>query len=174
MRFRDDQKGFSIIELVIIVAIVSIMASLSLTMLGRIKYANTEKMVDYVYDALKKLQITAMSKEQHTFLHIYKEGDAYYFMTSDSPTYSASTMGTNGTSLGNNIKIYKVLNSPTGTETEITGSTRIVVSYKKDGRIRESEGGTTLENVQKIVIKGSYTAEITINHKTGKCVVEKK
>ncbi len=174
MRFRDDQKGFTLIELVIVAAIVTIMASLSLTMLGRIKYANTEKMVNYVYDALKKLQITAMSKSEANYLHIYKDGDSYYYITSTSPTYNASTMGTNGTSLGGNIKIYKVIGAG-GSETEITGSHRIALSYKKDGCVREKDSaGNALEDIRKIVIKGSYEVEIRINPKTGKCVVEKR
>ena len=174
MRFRDDQKGFTLIELVIVAAIVTIMSSLSLTMLGRIKYANTEKMVNYVYDALKKLQIKAMSKSEPSYLHIYKEGDTYYFIQSSSSTYSSSTMGTQGTSLGGNIKIYKVVGA-TGSETEITGGTRIALSYKKDGCPRKTDAsGNALEDIRKIVIKGSFDAEIRINPKTGKCVVEKQ
>ena len=174
MKFRDNQKGFTLVELVIVTAIVSIMASLSLTMLGRIKYANTEKTVNYVYDALKKLQITAMSKEEHSYLHIYKEGKNYYYVTSSSPDYSSTSMGTNGTSLGGNIKIYKVLAGET-TEREIDGTTRIVISYKKDGRLREKNSNDDpMEKIEKIVIKGSYTVEIEFNFKTGKCVAEKK
>ncbi|MBR4734195.1 MAG: prepilin-type N-terminal cleavage/methylation domain-containing protein [Lachnospiraceae bacterium] len=173
MRFRDDQKGFTIVELVIVTAIVTIMASLSLTMLGRIKYANTEKMVNYVYDALKKLQITAMSKSDPYYLHIYKEGDEYYYITSTSSTY-LSSMGTNGTSLGGNIKIFKVVGAG-GTEEEIVGNKRIAISYRKDGRIREKDAsGSALEDIRKIVIKGSFDVEIRINHETGKCVAEKR
>ena len=174
MRFRDDQKGFTLIELVIVAAVVTIMASLSLTMLGRIKYANTEKMVNYVYDALKKLQITAMSKSEANYLHIYKEGDTYYYITSTSPSYHAASMGTKGTSLGGNIKIYKVVGA-LGSDEEITGGTRIAISYKKDGCIREKDAdGHALEDIRKIVIKGSFDVEIRINPKTGKCVVEKR
>lgn len=173
MRFRDDQKGFTIVELVIVTAVVTIMASLSLTMLGRIKYANTEKMVNYVYDALKKLQITAMSKSDPYYLHIYKEGDEYYYITSTSSTY-LSSMGTNGTSLGGNIKIFKVVGA-LGTEEEIVGNKRIAISYRKDGRIREKDAsGSALEDIRKIVIKGSFDVEIRINHETGKCVAEKR
>lgn len=173
MRFRKDQKGFTFIELVIVIAIVGIMASLSLTMLNRIKYSNTEKMVTYVSDELKKLQIVAMSKEQHRYLHIYKEGNEYYMITSNSPTYNALTMGTKGFSLGSNITIYKVIGA-SGAETEITGATRIVISYKKDGKMRKKDSADNdMEDIRKIVIVGSYTAEIRLNPETGKSVVVK-
>ena len=168
MRFQEDQKGFTLVELVIVTAIVAIMAALSLTMLGRIKFANTEKMVTNISDALSKAQILAMSKETPRYLHIFKIGNDYYVEINEST--SLPTSGNNATALGSQITISKVVGVG-GTETEITSGTQVVISFKKDGTLRS---GGTLEDIRKIVVKGSYEAEIRINPKTGKHVTEKR
>ena len=167
MRFHEDQKGFTLVELVIVAAIVSIMAALSLTMLARIKYTNTEKMVTYVTDSFSKIQILAMSKETPRYLHVYRLDGDYYVCINESAT---STAGKNGTSLGSNVKVYKVVGAG-GSDELITDSVHAVISYKKDGTIRE---GDALEDIRKIVVSGSYTVEIRINHKTGRIVTEKR
>lgn len=166
MRFHEDQKGFTLVELVIVTAIVAIMAALSLTMLARIKYANTEKMVTHVTDALSKLQILAMTKETPRYMHIYKVGDDYYVCVNDS---AVSTDGKGGNCLGSNIEIYKVVGDG-GDEELVTSITQAVVSFKRDGTLRTVGS----EDIRKIVVCGSFDTEIRINPKTGKHFAEKR
>ena len=172
MRICKDHKGFSILELVVAIGIIGILASLSLTVLGRLKYANTEKMVTLVTDALRKQQVLAMSKnsqDESTYLHIYKVDKTYYMISSTESTYNSSTMGTHGTSLGTNITIYKRLPSgETYTDKEISGDDRIVIAYKKDGALKYPSG----ENIKAIVIEGRYKTIITLNKETGRFIRE--
>ena len=167
MRFQKDQTGFTIVEVVIVTAIVAILASLSLTMLARIKYANTEKMVTYVTDSMSKAQILAMTKGTPRYLHIFRIGNEYFLEINESTTVPSS--GSNATSIGSNLKIFKVVGDG-GSESEITSGHQAVISFKRDGTLRT----TGSEDIRKIVIKGSFDVEIRINAKTGKFVAEKK
>ncbi len=166
MRFHEDQKGFTLIEVVIVTAIVAVLASLSLTMLARIKYANTEKMVTSVSDAMTKAQVLAMTKGTPRYLHIYKYGSDYYTCINESLT---STAGSGGNCLGSNLKIYKVVGEG-GSDIQITDSVQAVISFKRDGTLRTTDS----EEISKIVVEGSYTAEISINSKTGRHFTEKR
>jgi len=166
MRFHEDQKGFTLIEVVIVTAIVAVLASLSLTMLARIKYANTEKMVTSVSDAITKAQVLAMTKETTRYLHIYKYGSDYYTCVNESLT---TTDGNGGNCLGSNIKVYKQVGDD-DSDVLITDTIHAVISFKRDGTLRT----TGSENVKVIVVEGSYTAEIKINEKTGRHYTEKR
>ena len=168
MKFHEDQNGFTLVEVVIVTAIVAVLASLSLTMLGRIKYANTEKLVTHITDSMSKAQILAMSKATPRYLHIFKIGNNYYVEITESMT--APSSGSNATNLGSQIKIFKVVGEA-GAETEITSGTQALLSFKKDGTLRD---GDSLEDIRKIIVKGSYEVEISINKKTGKHIVEKR
>lgn len=166
MRFHEDQKGFTLVELVIVVAIVAIMAALSLTMLARIKYANTEKMVTNVTDAVSKLQILAMTKATPRYLHVYMVGDDYYVCINESPT---ATDGKGGNCLGSNLKMYKVIGDA-GSDELITATEQAVMSFKRDGTLRT----VGAEDIRKIVVCGSFDTEIRINPKTGRHYAEKR
>ena len=166
MRFHEDQKGFTLIEVVIVTAIVAVLASLSLTMLARIKYANTEKMITSVSDAMTKAQVLAMTKETPRYLHVYKYGSDYYTCINESLTL---TDGAGGNCLGSNLKIYKVIGDD-ATDIQISDTVQAVMSFKRDGTLRT----TGSEDVRKIVVEGSYTAEIRINSKTGRHYTEKR
>lgn len=166
MWFHEDHKGFTLIEVVIVTAIVAILASLSLTMLARIKYANTEKMITNVEDAMTKTQVLAMTKETPRYLHIYKVGTDYYTCVNEN---ASTTDGTGGNCLGSNLKIYKEVGDDE-TDVLITDTVHAVISFKRDGTLRT----TGSEDIRKIVVDGSYAAEIRINPKTGKHYTEKR
>ena len=167
MNFHKDQKGFTMVELVIVTAVIMLMAVFSVTMIGRLRYAKTEQVVEAVFNALRKHQINCMSKGK-TYLHIYKISDEYFIKTSDSFTNSCED--TNGYSLGSNVTIKKnEWNEAAHTEviTEINGTGQLIISYKKDGSF-DFLGN----DIREIIIVGQSDHVIKLNKSTGKSVLE--
>ena len=166
---KIDQKGMSLVEIILVIALVGILAGTSVSMIGYVHYANTKKTVEAVDAALDKQQVNAMSKAGKSYLYIYKLSDGYYMkqLTDELTTFDGTKLDTNGKKLsGNGTEIY--LESESGTL--VDGSSFVRICYKKTG-IFDKEvlvDGTECTNVEKIVVKGNGTYTITLVEETGK------
>lgn len=163
MNFRKDQRGFTLVEVVVVVAIIVILASFSLNMIGRLRYAKSEQVVESISSALNKHQINCMSKGK-SYLHIYKINNEYYMKVSDSS--SATVEDANGYSIGSN-NVLKKLVKDAAAATEITGTGQLVLSFKKDGSF-DFVG----DEITEIQVTGGNDFKIKLNKTTGKHVVE--
>ncbi len=167
---KTNQKGMSLIEIIIVIALVGILAGTSVTLIGHVHYANTKKTVESMDSALDKLQVNSMSKQDKTYLYIYKLSDGYYMkqLTDVITTFDGTKFDSNGTKLsGNSTQVY--LESESGTL--VDGNVFIRISYKKSGVFDKETitGSTELgTNVDKIVVKGNGTYTITLVGATGK------
>lgn len=176
---RRDQKGFSLIEVIIVIAMIGIFAGISVSMMGHIRYADTKKTVESVSSALEKQRINTMSKAGTPYLYIYKLSDGYYMkQVSDRSdncitTFDSSVFTSDGLKIaGNNAEIY--IDSETGTKVDSTSFIRI--AFTKNGvfetaKVSETDS-TERTNVSRIVIKGSGSYTITLVKATGKHIVE--
>lgn len=170
-----NQKGFSLIELIIVIAIIAVLAGASVAMFGHISYANTKKAAAEVDSALSKLRLDTMSDAEHEYLYIYPWTDGYYMKLVDA-NESVTTVKDNihlnggGTRLcGTNVEIYA-----DGRTTPISGEEFIRVAYKKNGTFlvetdTPPKQGT---NASTIEIRGSGTYKISLDYTTGKHYME--
>ena len=160
MRFQEDQRGFSLVEMVVTIAIIAIVAGLSINLIGHIGAANSEKVVQAISSSMSKVQVNAMKKapEEKPYLYIYSVGDTYYMITSTESSFNTATMGTNGTELGSGVKIYK---GGIGAGNLVSSTNPIQISYMKDGSF--ITGVTDC-----FYIKGKTTYKVKLNQKTGK------
>lgn len=168
MRFRNDQKGFSLIEMIIVFAIIGIMAGFAIRVTGYLKLANSEKATKTLEGALGKQQAKAMSKGTKNYLYIYEISGTYYVCASEVNCSSrdVSVMSKDsGSVLGNNMTIYSV--KPDGTRTKIEGSTILQIFYKRDGTF----GSFVDDAYQTILIEGSFPKEIKLIRDTGRYIV---
>lgn len=160
MRLQSDQRGFSLVELIVTVGIVAIVAGLSINLISHIGAANSEKVVQSIDIAMSKVQVNAMKKapDEKPYLYIYSVGDTYYYIISTNSSYDSSTMGSNGVELGSGVKIYK---ESVAAGNLVSSTNPIKISYMKDGSFIEGIPTSFI-----IKGKGSYT--VKLNKKTGK------
>lgn len=182
---KRNQKGFSLIEVVIVVTIVAILAGASASMIRYVTMANTKKTVQTVDNQMDKLQATSMTKAGKQYLYVYKRGGAYYMLVSDikvnavNPgegvndvlTASAGTQISNGqvTVYANSVDVNQKLNS---------NGDYICVRYTKSGAFSDtdtmSNKSTETDNkVSSLVFEGkSHTYSIDLVQSTGVHVIK--
>lgn len=158
---KSNNKGFSLVEMIIVIAVIAILAGASVTFFGHVRYANTQKTVESIDSAIDKLQSNAMSKSNNSYLYIYKLSDGYYMKTVDTyyDTFATSIFDTNGTKIADKqTEIY--IDSETGTL--VDGTNFVCIRYKKSGVFDDKT------NASKLVIKGNGTYTIALVKETGK------
>lgn len=161
-----DQNGITLVEIIIVIAIIGILASTSVMMIGHLHYANTQKVVAALDSSLDKLQVTNMSKSGQYSLYVYKLSDGYYCRILADSTYADSQLSSDGTKLCNNtISILGGTNSPAVSNKVGDSGYVIRVSYTKAALF-------TNTNVDRIEIDGvpHYTLELVKD--TGKHFVK--
>ncbi len=166
---KTNQKGMTLVEIILVIAVIGILAGTSVSMIGHVHYANTKKAAEAVGTALDKQQAVTMSKEGKPYLYIYKLGAGYYMKQLGEclTSFDGTKLDANGTKLsGNGTEIY--LESETGTL--LAGTNFIRIRYKKSGVFDKelASDGVENTNVEKIVIKGTGTYTITLVEETGK------
>lgn len=164
MDFKKNQKGFSLIEMLVTVAIISILAGVSIRIVGYLRVANAEKTVQSIEKACTKLQATSMSKADKTYLYIYMNDGQYYytFSTTDCDAYTAAVMKKDGDPIGKGIKITR---EASGTVNEVTGGVFIKIAYKRDGTFDSAK-----TNCDAIKIEGGSIERLKLIKDTGKVI----
>ena len=166
---KKHTKGFSMIELIIVVAIIGIFTGLASIGFGYIQSGNIRSAAQTLNSTLTQLKYDAMSKENKQYMYIYQAGNGYYFMCSDKDASSLSFTTSNGQLLCNTNCTITV---DGGTS---IGTTPMKIAYKKgSGGFDTSKSTIT----QDITIKSSDgTGSYYVVHlvtETGKHYVETK
>lgn len=172
MRFKNDHKGFSLVEMIIVFAIISIMAGISIRVIGYISLANSEKAAKTFVGALGKLQAKAMSKAEKTYLYIYMLDGTYYICSSnvnctgfDSGVMSKS----NGTALGTGMTIS--CKDASGTKKIENSGEPDTIPFLKIFYMRDGSFGFT-GTYQTILIESRFSTEVKLVRETGRYIVQ--
>lgn len=159
-----DQRGITLVEIIIVIAIIGIFASSAVMMLGHLHYANTQKVVKTLDAALDQLQVQTLSKTGKYYMYVYKLSDGYYMriLPDNLSSFDESKLTADGTKLCNNtIRLWGI---QAGTPTEIKEKDYYVkVSYTKTALFNSSD-----TNIDEIEIDGVPKYNLKLVMDTGK------
>ncbi|SFR68426.1 prepilin-type N-terminal cleavage/methylation domain-containing protein [Anaeromicropila populeti] len=165
-----NSKGFSLIELIIVIAILAILSTGAVAGLSKIRYANTKKCANELNTLIEKGRMQAMSKAGTWYLYVYKTSDGVYYKITKE-----TTTPTDGNLLaGNSISIKFQKDGASSEETLTAGSNPIKLKFSKNtgGLLEESvTGGAAYYKYIKVI--GSSTYKIELNKLTGKHFLSK-
>ncbi len=168
-KWIHDHSGMSLVEIIIVIAMIAILAGSSYIMFNNVRATNLKDTVETIDSRLDKLQMETMSKSGNPFLYIYKLSDGYYMkiLKEKLTSFDSTKLDTNGTKVaGNDVKIYQ--------DSEVTsnlvndGGRFIRIAYSKSMAFSYADSDT---NVNSIVIKGISSYEIKLMKETGKHIV---
>ena len=165
MKKCRNEAGVTLIEIIIVLAIIGILASASVLLIGHLHYADTERVINNIDTSMNELQIKNISKAEQSYLYIYHLSDGYYMriLSDDLSGFDSSKLNGDGTKLSNNtIEIYGT--DAGGSRVAIKGTANYIkVSYTKSGSFDSSR-----TNVKEIAIEGTPQQTLTLVFDTGK------
>ena len=165
MKKCRNEAGVTLIEIIIVLAIIGILASASVLLIGHLHYADTERVINNIDTSMNELQIKNISKAEQSYLYIYHLSDGYYMriLSDDLSGFDSSKLNGDGTKLSNNtIEIYGT--DAGGSRVAIKGTANYIkVSYTKSGSFDSS-----ITNVKEIAIEGTPQQTLTLVFDTGK------
>lgn len=105
---KIGNAGYSLIELMIAIAIIAIMVAGSVSGFGFLSLANASKCAAKIDNGLTSLKSRNMSKTSATYMHLYYYDDEYYVLLNESDSFTPSSANySEGEVVGNdNLKVF--------------------------------------------------------------------
>lgn len=163
-KVSNNNTGFTLIETIIVMAILVIFASFTFLYMGHLKSVNVRQAANQVYTSLDKLQVKTMSKTDIPHLYIYKTDNGCYMkiLTSDITAFDSSVFDDTGTKLGSaSIEIFQEKN---GSKEEIKGDKFINIYYNKSAQFQS--------DVSAVIFKRNSEYKIKLVKETGRHIME--
>lgn len=170
---KKDNKGMSLVEILIVLAVIGILAGTSFVMFGHIRHANVKKAVETIDTELDRQRAFTMSKKEVPSLYIYHLEDGYFMraLNEEILSFDRAKFTKDGVKLcGSETGIYM----DTAGGTKVDGDVFIRITYKRDGSFDYTEiSGSKKTNVMAIVMSGTEQYCITLIPETGRHEVGK-
>lgn len=162
------KKGFSLIEVIICLAIASILSVSAFSLAGYIKNADTKKCGKQLNQKIETARMTTMSKSGDWQFYIYKESDGIYYCLTTDTTLDRSK----GKKIGSSsMKLYATKKGET--ETLLSeGTSEIHMKFTKNTGCFSTEDGASIYKSIRVEGKNSVSITIQLVEKTGKHYIE--
>ncbi len=153
---KKDNKGYSLVEMIIVLGIAALIVGSAVSFTGYIRYANSKSCAEKLYSAIDRLQVTSMSKQNRRILCVWRSGDEYYYdvATFDPKTVSGNdavsdciNSGATATKIGNSalsISYYeKPVSGVAGNKISLDNDgDSFTVAYAMNGSYRDADTDT--------------------------------
>ncbi len=188
MKIVKDNKGFTMVEIIIALAILALLSGLTIQTVSYISYGNSKKCVTEIDGMLDKVQMETMSKEHTPYLYLYGTDKGYFMVISTTATMNRTGLEAQGGTkvAGANVKIkakkISTVVQADGSEAEVTeegylaggtpGAVTPTFDYIRIG-FKKSTGGFLADAYyETLTIEGDGATTIYMVESTGKHYVE--
>ncbi len=161
-------KGFSVIEVIICLAIMAVLSTGAVSLASHIKYANTKKCVKLLNQELETARMTAMSKAGNWQLYVYRKEDGIYYYLSNSGLNKEK-----GEKVGGK-KIHLYYKKKGETEQELTSvdSSLVQIQFSKNTGAFIAESGSCIYETLRVATVGTNGHVIKLIEVTGKHILD--
>ena len=175
---KNKNAGFSLIELVVVIAVMVILAGIGLTWIGNLSGYRARECAGKVASSLTGAKVKSLSKQQNTgdaYWELKKGSDGKYYVTVYYPEYSGGgytlVEETSKVSKTSNLKVTYTDNGGTN---EVDASSPLKMCYDRStGALYNCSSGSVDKTnfISAInVSNGSRSYKIEIVAKTGKVI----
>ena len=166
---RIGNSGFSLIEFMVVIAIIAIMTVGGVAGFGFLDLANASKCAAKIDNGLTSLKSTNMAKTSTTYMHLYVYDDEYYILFNENSSFSPTASNYSEGEVVGNGKL-KVFFDNTDL-TIIPGKCVSIGVRRKDGAFMNT--ATPTSKIQVVKASDSSTShEITLVTATGKHFID--
>lgn len=170
-QIKKGQPGFSLMELIIVIAIMALMASGIAISIGLLRSSDAKKLASEINSSLTTLRSENMAKNDLSYMHIYYYENNYYIQMSKDPAPLEDGSGRNigSGSLSVTFKGESDLLLGEGSTATLT-----FCINKKDGSFMKKVNNTELKTTSEIVVSSntSTTHHIKLVRDTGRHYME--
>lgn len=190
MKRLQDQRGFSLVELIIVMGIMGIFAGAIAGTMGYLNSGRTKKASNKLDTKLDYIQSETMTKEGNTYLYIYVKSDGVYTCILNEKT-SGTAGGFQSRSDLNNysgladvegklcdskVEIISSKSGSSGSSLTLDTNNMLKIGYSKStGAFTYSNDGDPVHTdfYDNIELTGKETFKIKLVQKTGKHFISK-
>lgn len=159
-----NNRGMSFIELILVILIISVLATVSLAIYRSLGYANTKKVASHINDALSKARINTMSKKDTYYLYLYQIDGRLYSKLSTEDGLMVGVYGeltdAEGVAYSRNISL--IYRTDSGISHELGDNESICISFIK------SSGAFAVNFTELILKSDNNRSTITCVRETGR------
>lgn len=125
-----NNKGYTLVELIITLAILMVITTGTVALTSRITFADTRKTAKIVDSTMDKLRLETMTKDVKQYLHLYTSNDSVYIKASEEMEPSLAGLDSDsGKKIGGRMLVY---NKEVGkTEKLLKSGESIVIGFER-------------------------------------------
>jgi prepilin-type N-terminal cleavage/methylation domain-containing protein len=177
MDLYKDKRGFSLVELIIVMGIMAVFAGGIAGAIGYINQGKTKKAAATLNSKLTAIQQSNMTLKGATYLYLYKDGSEVYMVTSKTNYTDRDSLKTYVASNGGQTKLCSSKVDVSGSDGSSTGTlsddNMIRISYSKGtGAYTYCDMGSDSVFYNTIKLEGTETFTVKLVKNTGKHFVE--
>ena len=162
MNQYKNREGFSLVELIIVIALMGILVGLSTYGYGYLKLADAKGLANGINSGLSELKSESMAKNKPVYMHLYeKDGSYFIYYSADS----SCDVDQGGKNLGSSNMSIKMDGKELGSDGKKSFHIR-----KKDGAFEAVNGDEPPAKIE--VSSDSYTYKIVLVKDTGRHYIE--
>lgn len=164
-----DKKGFSLIELIICIALMGILSVSAFSLASHIKFANSSRCIKVLNQKLEIARMTTMSKAGEWSFFVYRKSDGIYCYLSSNGTLEESK----GTKLaGSKIHLYYTKKGGSEEELEESIASVMHIKFSKNTGAFLDNGSSCIYEQIRVAAESSKGDVIELVEKTGKHILK--